>query len=175
MPPSSKEIQTQLSRLHQAGFYDMLTRNATANGLLPTFFFAIASRETNCRNILGDYKDKQAHGVGMVQIDVQHSIAQQARDNGSWLTNPEPLIAFGAQLLAANIQQARQTFPHLTADQHLKIAASGYNCGMARAISGQQAGDSDQHTTGRDYGADVLARKALFELAIGQAAAGAGS
>ena len=161
--PSTALLSRQLKRLHRTGFYDKLDAQATAQGFPTSFFCAIASRETNCVNELGDFQDGEAHGVGIVQIDVQHAIAQQARDDGSWTTNPDPLIAFGAQLLADNISQAQQEFPDWTSDQQLKVSASGYNCGMARAIAAANAGDSDTHTTRQDYGNDVMARKAAFD------------
>jgi hypothetical protein len=157
------DIQIQLNRLKNTGFAAKLTTQATANGLTPAYFFAIASRETNCVNELGDFQSGVAHGIGIVQIDIQHPIARTARDNGSWQSNPDPLIEFGAKMLAANIAAAASQFPHLGNDEHLKIAASGYNCGMHSAIAGQNSGDCDMHTTGHDYGRDVMARKALFE------------
>jgi hypothetical protein len=161
--PTQGQLAAQLQRLRDTGFDLKLASQAGANGFAPEFFFAIASRETNCVNELGDKQSDGDHGVGIVQIDIQHPIALQARDDGSWKTNPDPLIAFGAQLLATNIHQAMNVFPDLDPDMQLKIAASGYNCGMGRAISGQRNGDSDQHTTGGDYGADVMARMAIFQ------------
>ncbi|ABF41598.1 hypothetical protein Acid345_2597 [Candidatus Koribacter versatilis Ellin345] len=161
--PSAQEIAKELQRLRTTGFDLKLASQAGASGFAPEFFFAIASRETNCVNELGDFQADGAHGVGLVQIDIQHPIALAARDDGSWKTNPDPLVAFGAQLLANNIHQAATVFPDLDSDDQLKIAAAGYNCGMSRAISSQRAGDCDLHTTGHDYGADVIARMAIFE------------
>ncbi|HEY6231215.1 MAG TPA: hypothetical protein VIW64_08120 [Pyrinomonadaceae bacterium] len=161
--PATSQLQVQLNRLRDTGFADKLNQHALAHSFPTPFFFAIASRETNCRNILGDKQNGVFHGVGIVQIDIQHPIAKIARDTGSWQTNPDPLIEFGAQILAGNIQQAQQKFPSLSAEQQLKIAASGYNCGMGNAIKGQQqSGDSDARTTGHDYGRDVLNRMAVF-------------
>ncbi len=164
--PSTALLSKQLKRLRRTGFYDKLDAQAIARGFPTSLYCAIASRETNCVNELGDFKDGEAHGVGIVQIDIQHAIAQQARDNGSWTTNPDPLIAFGAQLLADNIAQAQRAFPDWTSDQQLQVSASGYNCGIARAIAAAHAGDSDAHTTGKNYGKDVIARKAVFDTLI---------
>jgi hypothetical protein len=161
--PTQEQLAEQLQRLRQTGFDLKLASQAGANGFAPEFFFAIASRETNCVNELGDVQGDGAHGVGIVQIDIQHPIALQARDDGGWRTNPDPLIAFGALLLASNIHQAMNVFPGLSPDRYLKIAASGYNCGMGNAISGQRNGDSDQRTTHGNYGADVMARMAIFQ------------
>lgn len=166
-----QDIVIQLRRLRQTGFASLLSQQAEANGFAPAFFFAIASRETNCVNELGDVQADGAHGVGMVQVDAQHAIAREARDSGGWQTNPAPLIAFAAQLLAQNLRQAREAFPALPGDEQLKIAASGYNCGMGNAIAGQHNGDSDLRTTGHNYGADVMARKTVFEKLLAQPAA----
>jgi len=157
------ELQIELARLRAAGLGAKLAQQAAANELPTAFLFAIASRETNCVNRLGDWHDGEAHGVGIVQIDIQHDVARLARDDGSWRTNPDPLIALGSQLLAENLRRARQAFPSAVLDEQLKIAASGYNCGMHAAIAGARDGDSDQCTTGRNYGADVMARMQGFE------------
>lgn len=163
--PTQAQLQAQLDQLKTAGFDVMLANAATANGLTPSFLFAIASRETNCRNILGDKQNDGFHGVGIIQIDIQHPIARMARDSGSWQTNPGPLIAFGAALLAADIIQVEHNLPTLTGNDVLKVAASGYNCGITRAIraAGFAAGDSDVFTTGKDYGKDVIARMLIFQ------------
>jgi hypothetical protein len=158
------ELQTQLQRLHDSGFEAKLSQQAVAHGFAPEFFFAIASRETNCVNELGDVQNDGPHGVGIVQVDVQNAMARQARDDGSWRASPDGLLAFAAQLLADNLRQARQAFPGADGEQHLKIAASGYNCGMSAAIAGaRNCGDSDRRTTGHNYGADVMARMKIFQ------------
>ena len=162
------QVLNQLHSLRHTGFAPKLEHHATAHGFPTSFFFAIASRETNCLNILGDPQHGEFHGVGIVQIDIQHPIARQARDSGSWKTNPDPLIEFGAQLLEVNIQRATARLPNLNQQQHLKIAASGYNCGIERAINGALHGDSDLHTTGHDYGRDVVTRMAIFEELIAE-------
>jgi hypothetical protein len=167
--PSRHELLRQLHRLRDTGFADKLAHHAAAHHLPVPYFFAIASRETNCVNMLGDQDANGAfHGVGIVQIDVQHDIARQARDSGSWRTNPDPLIEFGATVLANDISAAKRAFPSFTEQQLLKIAASGYNAGVATAIAGSHQGDSDRSTTGHDYGADVMARMAIFAQLIAQ-------
>jgi hypothetical protein len=165
MPTPAKAILlNQRNRLHTSGLDLLLTQFGTANGLPTEFIFAIASRETNCTNELGDIQNGQAHGVGIIQIDVQHPIAQQARDSGTWQTNPGPLINFGCTLLAADIIQVKHVLPNLT-DPHaiLRVAAAGYNCGIGRAIQAAGQGNPDKFTTGGDYGQDVIARMLIFQ------------
>jgi hypothetical protein len=135
--PPTAQLQIQLDRLKATGFADMLAQSAQANNLPKTFFYAIASRETNCKNILGDVQADGAHGVGIVQIDIQHPIAKLARDSGSWSTTPAPLVEFGAKLLAVDIDQVKHNLPNLQGNDILKVAASGYNCGITRAIERQ--------------------------------------
>ncbi len=166
--PTKQQLRNQLQSLRSTGFADKLANHATAHGFPVPYFFAIASRETNCTNILGDVQKDGAHGVGIVQIDIQHDIARQARDSGSWETDPDPLIEFGAQILANNISTAKQQLPALDQQQVLKVAASGYNGGMRNAVKGSQQGDSDKFTTGHDYGKDVMARMAFFEQQIAE-------
>jgi|SRR5215813_8797374 len=161
--PTKRDLLNQLHSLRQTGFEAKLEQQAKANGFPPAFFFAIASRETNCINELGDFSKGEFHGVGIIQIDIQHPIARQARDDGTWKTNPDPLIKFGAEMLAGNIKRAQEEFPNLGTQQHMKIAASGYNCGMGGAIIGAKHGDSDKLTTGHNYGRDVMTRMAIFE------------
>jgi hypothetical protein len=165
---TKKEALNQLHSLRHTGFAPKLEARATAHGFPPPFFMGIASRETNCINELGDFQGGEFHGVGIIQIDIQHELARKARDSGSWKTDPDPLLEFGAELLEHNIAEAHKAFPHLNDQQLLKIAASGYNCGITRAIKGAQQGDSDKVTTGKNYGRDVMTRMALFEELIAE-------
>lgn len=155
---TSTEARAELRRLRSSGLLALLEKHAKAHGLPLPYVVAIASRETNARNILGD----GGHGVGLMQIDIQHPIALHARDSGSWRTQPEPLIEFGCALLAANYRRAATAFPHADAWAWLKIGASAYNTGIERAIEDSRRGDSDLRTTQRDYGHDVMGRVPVF-------------
>jgi len=83
------------------------------------------------------------------------------------------LIEFGAKLLSDEIVQVKDSLPDLGDSDILMVAASGYNCGIARAIqaAGSASGDSDIHTTGKDYGKDVIARMVIFDQLLQQNAA----
>lgn len=164
--PTKAELLNQLHSLRHTGFDKKLDAAAKSHGFSTSYFFAIASRETNCLNILGDFVNHQAHGVGIVQIDVQHDLARKMRDEGTWKTNPQPLIDFGAQIIHDNLAAVKKALPGLTDAQYEKVAASGYNCGVTNAINGSKHGDSDISTTGHNYGRDVMTRKAIFEELI---------
>jgi hypothetical protein len=162
--PSQDQLLTQLRRLRSSGLDLLLTEFGAANNLATAFVFAIASRETNCKNILGDKQADGFHGVGIIQIDIQHPIALAARNSGNWQTNPGPLIDFGCTLLAADIIQVKHVLPQLNATNNiLRVAAAGYNCGIERAIRSAGEGNPDKLTTGGDYGQDVIARMTMFQ------------
>jgi len=153
------EIQSQWNRFAATPLCNLLIQEATRVSLPPGFVAAIASRETNLINELGDGN----HGVGLIQIDVRyHPIALYARDNGLWQSEPGPLIAFGCDFLNQNLYRAKMTFPGLTLSQYLKFTASAYNAGFGGASEGHADGNSDLHTTGGDYGADVMDRYVIF-------------
>jgi hypothetical protein len=121
---------------------------------LPRFLlFAVASRETNMRNILGD----GGHGVGIFQ-----------RDDRAWRNMPTPAgplssDAGKAWYLAHPRQQAEDAADLLLANRRTlrnwNAAFAAYNAGVGavnRAVSNGRRPDSV--TTGGDYGADVQAR-----------------
>jgi len=159
-------LKRQLNAIKKNGLFSLLEASAKTSNIPLSFFLGLASRETNCVNELGDFRGGEAHGVGIVQIDIQHSIARQARDSGSWKTTPKPLIDFGANLLSENIAAAKAHLPNLTNHQYLKVAASGYNAGIITAINAAEHGNSDIPTTGRNYGADVLRRMSVFSILL---------
>jgi peptidoglycan hydrolase-like protein with peptidoglycan-binding domain len=121
---------------------------------------AIASRETNMQDIVGD----GGHGRGLFQID--------DRFHGDWLakhgapgagTTPriKDAAEYAASMLASNRSYAQQK--GVGTDQQVRFAASAYNAGCGGAFTGYQAGDCDKRTAGGDYGSDVLERLAAIQ------------
>lgn len=157
-------LKSQLKRVQNNGLGKLLADAAKKNDLPYAYILAIGSRETGLTNELGDFRDGEYHGVGILQIDIQHPAAKTARDTGTWKTQPGALIDIGAAMLGKNVVAVRADFPELTLEGHLKIAASGYNCGLVRAMRTARAmGDSDYYTTGHQYGRDVIQRYRLFQ------------
>jgi len=119
-----------------------------SSGVDPALLFAVMARETGGRNVVGD----GGHGRGLMQID--------DRSHGKWLAaneqgmNPETNVAYGARVLRANID----AFPG-----NLKAAVAAYNAGAGRVRAALAKGaDPDTVTTGKNYAADVLARRERF-------------
>lgn len=164
--PPRAELLLQLDNIQHDGNLNLLRTAASAHGVPLEFAVAITSRETNCRNILGDKRADGYHGVGLMQADIQHDIARQARDDGSWQTpdGNARLIDFCMGMLASNIATAQGFFDDLVTNEAFQIAADGYNAGMGRAdADAEDGGDPDRHTTSHDYGSDVVARMLVFQ------------
>ncbi|AIE85358.1 transglycosylase SLT domain-containing protein [Fimbriimonas ginsengisoli] len=153
----------ELSHAKQTGIFDILKTSAAAHDLPLAYVLAVASRESDIENVLGDH----GFAVGVMQVDIRfHDIAKKAKETGSWKTDPSKVIDYGINLLAHNYHWAKTTFPDYGgANGHgwLKIAASAYNAGEGGAKKGTLKGDSDLYTTGHNYGKDVLSRMAVFQ------------
>jgi soluble lytic murein transglycosylase-like protein len=110
-----------------------------------------APNDRKGRVIPGPYAiptDGQGWGRGLMQHDYHRALAFDWRD-------PAVNISKGAELL---FELVDKEFP-----RNLRAAAAAYNCGPAnvrKALLLRK--DEDFFTTGQDYGADVLRRKASF-------------
>jgi hypothetical protein len=121
---TTAQLREHLDRLTVSGFDKIIDKYATQYGLPATYLYAIASRETNCRNILGDSEN----GVGLFQIDARHHpIAREFRETGQWRSDPEPLIAYGVELLAKNMRHAEQELHAFPRHVHLWNACTEHS------------------------------------------------
>ncbi len=140
MKISASELDRQYDRANET--WDFI-KAVEANRNLPRLvLFAVGSRESNLRNIVGDgghgygvwQRDNRSWGVDRKYLD---SVLTQARDAGD--------------LLAANFKRF----------ENWRHAIAAYNAGagaVARALRDKK--DPDQVTTGRDYSRDVWERRA---------------
>jgi Transglycosylase SLT domain len=149
------DIQRQLQRADSNGWTPLFIAAAQANNFTVEFVMAIASRETNMQNIKGDFHDGAFHGFGIMQVDVGTDPAFCA----SWTPDQvEGSITRGVQILVG--KRNSLAAKNITDE---KAIAAAYNTGEGNVIrSVQNSADPDRTTTGHDYGADVLARKAVF-------------
>lgn len=109
---------------------------------LPQFLlYAVASRETNMTNEVGD----GGHGHGMFQLDDRWHKIPDGFDSD---------VNLQAKTAANMLQGLINVFPG-----DLKAAVSSYNTGVNNARAGiHDTGNSDAYTAGGDYGGDVLGR-----------------
>jgi uncharacterized protein YfiM (DUF2279 family) len=121
---------------------------------------AVASRETNMQDIVGD----SGHGRGLFQIDDRfHAdwLAKHGARGGGTTPRIKDAAQSAAAMLATNASYAEQK--GIGSDQVIRFAASAYNAGCGGAFAGFQARDCDKKTTGGDYGTDVLERLAAIK------------
>jgi hypothetical protein len=149
------DLARQLNRAKSSGWIPLFQAAADAGRFDIAFLLAIASRETNLQNIKGDYRDGAFHGFGVMQVDAASDPDFCAR----WTPGQVELsIAKGAAILAGK----RDSLAAKSITD-LKAIAAAYNTGESNVIrSVAAAADPDRTTTGRDYGSDVLARRAVF-------------
>ena len=123
---------------------------------LPAFLlFAVGSRETNLRNILGD----GGHGVGIWQRDDRSFKFPGGKD--WYLLHPRQQAEDAADLLNANYRALGSW----------RDAVSAYNAGVGGVRRVIKKGlPADAATTGGDYSSDVFARRAVLIAKYGTAA-----
>jgi len=150
------DLQSQLSRAHDAGWIDHFEYSANRYGFDPDFLIAIASRETNMHDIAGDYHAGKPHGFGLMQVDI-------GTDPGfcaAWKPGQvEGSIDRGTQILAS---KRRYLGSHGITDD--RAIAAAYNTGEGNVVNSVQLQrDTDFTTAGGNYGTDVMARMAALK------------
>jgi hypothetical protein len=146
-----------------------LVHQGPPDGVGTALILAMASRETNIANIVGD----GGHGRGWLQIDDRfHATWLKAHagcKDGTWNAKFASALPPGRvptltastlkaiELLHSNVAFAvsRQVPP----SQRMRFAVAAYNAGAGGAISGFAGGNVDANTAHGDYSADVLSRR----------------
>ncbi len=149
------DLKAQLSHATAQGWIAHFQGAASKYQFPLELLLAIASRETNIRNIKGDFRDGIYHGYGVMQVDIgtapefckawTETDIEGSVDNGTKILNGKRQFLAGKQITA------------------LQAIAAAYNTGegnVLRSVTAHQ--DPDHTTTGGDYGKDVLARMAVF-------------
>jgi hypothetical protein len=168
---STHDLEAELNAFgpHRVQVVTELAHEGANDGIGPALLLALGSRETNLRNIAGD----MGHGRGWVQIDDRFHgpwlDAHAGCDSGSWDAKYRSALPAGhvptltaSTLLAIEMLHDNMTFARrngVADGQALRFACAAYNAGAGGAIQGVHAGNVDSRTTGRDYSADVFARK----------------
>jgi hypothetical protein len=168
-------IETQYKYAKSHGWLIHFANAAAKHGHTTADLMAIASRETNMRNIVGD----NGHGYGVMQIDIR-SFADFCK-SGKW-KDVEAAILKGAEVLAKKRDEilaaekrargycrfsdgsVRSFVPRILSNEDLhRVTVASYNCGGAAYYHFSNGNDPDRGTTGKDYSRDVLARSNAFQ------------
>jgi hypothetical protein len=155
---SQRELEAELRRARTGGL-ERACLDAERERQLPRgVLLAIASRETGCRNVVGD----GGHGRGVFQIDDRFHSEWLGRHGAGERGMVPPVAAaarYAARVLASTRAFARRH--GIPRRERLKFVLSAYNAGPTGALRGHRRGNSDLETTRGDYGADVIGRLRL--------------
>jgi hypothetical protein len=158
-PIVSKDgLEAELRRARASGIERACLAAERARKLPRGVLLAIASRETACRDVVGD----GGHGRGVFQIDDRFHgewLARHGAGARGTIPSVAPAARYAASVLASNRTFARRH--GIPARDRLKFVLSAYNAGSTGALRGYRRGDSDLETTRGDYGADVMGRLRL--------------
>jgi len=152
-PPRSV-LLTQLNRTRERGWLPFFNEAASQFNFPVALLLAIASRESNIQNILGD----GGHGRGIMQID-DRSFPDFA-SSGQW-RDPRLNILMGARVLSGKKRFLSQR--GVDGDLLRRGSVAAYNSGEGNVLRAIRRGLSvDTFTAHRNYSADVLGRAAVF-------------
>ena len=148
-PISKEQLHKQLMRVKKQGWMPHFDAASAKSNLAIEVLLAVASRETNCSNIVGD----KGHGRGIMQID-DRSHMEFISINGNGMV-PESNIRFGASLIRAYLDYYKN---------NIEAAIAAYNTGQKNVNNSIKAGRSvDSTTTEKNYSEDVLYRSKLIK------------
>ena len=145
-------IQDQFNFVKAEGWLPFFAAASIKENIPLEILLAVASRETNCKNLIGDH----GHGHGICQIDDRwHKDFLDKHNNG---LDPESNINYAATLLASNLRSSKGD---------LFMAVAGYNAGLGNVRKAINQGHSAEfYTTGKDYASDVLNRARQFKILL---------
>ena len=157
--PSRSILSQQLARARERGWIAFFAEAAQTFNFPVALLIAIASRETNMRNIIGD----NGHGHGIMQIDDRSfpdfTSSPRAKD-------PRQNILKGGEVL--NGKRRFLSNKGVSGDLLMRGSVAAYNGGESRVFTAIKEGRNvDSVTTNRNYSADVLARSGTFRELLG--------
>jgi len=157
--PSRSILSQQLARARERGWIAFFAEAAQTFNFPVALLIAIASRETNMRNIIGD----NGHGHGIMQIDDRSfpdfTSSPRAKD-------PRQNILKGGEVL--NGKRRFLSNKGVSGDLLMRGSVAAYNGGESRVFTAIKEGRNvDSVTTNRNYSADVLARSGIFRELLG--------
>lgn len=162
------DLIRQFDRTEQRGWLPYFSEAAKKYNFDQDVLMAIASRETNIQNILGD----GGHGHGIMQIDDRSY--PDFCNSDDW-KDPRKNILKGGEVLNSKRKDISDSvgrrneckgnrFQGLTLSDLglLRSSIAAYNCGCRAYYAICVYGNPDRSTTGGDYSADVINRAEVF-------------
>src|ERR1041385_5943566 len=123
---TTHDLSEQYDRAKQKGWLAYFYTAASAHSFDVELLLAIASRETNMRNIEGDYYNNEYHGFGIMQVDRGTDPAFAANFQTDKV---EEAIEKGTQILDGKRSELNHKGVH-----DLKAVAAAYNTGAHNVL-----------------------------------------
>jgi hypothetical protein len=99
---SERDLRRQLERIRKDNWLAWFQESARRQGTTTAELLALGSRETNLKNIRGDFRGGVYHGFGVLQVD----IGTDPDYCRNWTPkNVEPSIRRGSEILASKLTQ----------------------------------------------------------------------
>jgi hypothetical protein len=154
-----QQLKSQVDGAKRDGLAAVCLAAERSRSLPAGLLLAVASRETNCVNKVGD----GGFGRGVFQIDYRAHRAWLDEHAGPDGMPPIPVAAeYAAGILASGLAAAKRL--QLAGDSAIKFGAAAYNAGEGGATQGlREHGNPDHRTAHGNYGDDVLTRLQLIQ------------
>jgi hypothetical protein len=185
MGATKAQLKTQFERAKRLGWLPHFEEAAAKYGFEPAFLLAIGSRETNLDPKWLRNAGDGGRGFGLMQVDVGTDI--DWIKTGKWKDAREGILR-GALVLSQKRTQLKGYKPGtpvkardsqskrwystpavaIKKGDYEKVLAGMYNGGSWPVYHYSKGRGSDYGTTGKDYGADVVARAAVFAQLLAQ-------
>lgn len=170
------EFQIEFARAKASGWIDAFAAAGAPYGYSSALLMGLASRETNMKNMAGDFHDGIAHGYGLLQVDI--GTDREFCLSGAW-HDPLQSIKRGVAILHAKqieiengmgrtlfIRTAAKTYSfvgaQLSAGDENRTTIAAYNGGLWAYYGMTVHGNPDIYTTQHNYSADVISRMGQF-------------
>lgn len=167
-----REIEKQFDRVVANGWLPWFQREAKRANTTTAHLLGIGSRETNLKNIRGDFRGGKYHGFGVMQVDIGTD-PEYAR---TWTPEKvEPSIVRGVDIYLSKVKDTKYgsgkklavrgrwfTGRAAEPDDIRRIATAAYNCGRWAYWHFTRMENVDSTTTGDDYSRDVYDRAVQF-------------
>lgn len=172
MNASRRDLENQFRRVIDNGWLPMVQKYAKQEGITTACKLGRGSRETNLKNIRGDYRGGHYHGFGVEQVDIGTDPAYCR----NWTPgNVEGGFAGGTRIFLTKVRDTLNcvgqkctirgrsfTGKAVDLDDLRRIATSAYNCGRWAHYHFSRGENVDTTTTGNDYSRDVYDRSVEF-------------
>jgi hypothetical protein len=172
MRATRRDLEIQFNRVVTNGWLSWFQREAVRAGTTTAHLLAIGSRETNLKNIKGDYRNGKYNGFGVMQVDIGTDPVYAKQ----WTPqNVEPSIRRGVDIYISKVRdtancvgkrtQVRSRFfvgRAVDSEDLRRVATAAYNCGRWAHYHFSNSQNVDSTTTGKDYSRDVYDRALEF-------------